>query len=424
MTSLANIVDRIPALSWLKVRSSVEQFSHSMAAQAHLNVEAHHLEVLNHNFRRWSHVDFPRPIFASSSVIVETFENGKICTEVLDRYDEIAESRFEQGNVGIDVDDCESSYENLVQKGMRRGHEVIPTPLSKFIVTTGVSLYLKMLLVDNLMHADLHPGNIMLDCHFVGEKQPNYEQDFASPLALEAVPVGGARHTNQEVAAVMSQPKSSSSMGSKQINTSDTITKGRFLGHITMVDAGMVAQLEEEESANFIGLMVALGEGDGRAAGEAVLRFASSPVEDCNGGTKDKKTNENNDGYNGELSLESRELFLQDMIEFFAESCKGYGTNVDVGEVLRGVLNLVKKHRVRIDANYATLVVNVLCIESLARRVCPSYNVLDASKPLLKSYSRLSISSANKGINSSFSSKVCVACEVISIDFASDVKYS
>lgn len=48
-----------------------------------------------------------------------------------------------------------------------------------------------------------------------------------------------------------------------------------------------------------------------------------------------------------------------------------------------------RKHKVRIDANFATLVVNVLCIESLARRASPSYNVLDASKPLLRSYRNL-----------------------------------
>jgi hypothetical protein len=32
---------------------------------------------------------------------------------------------------------------------------------------------------------------------------------------------------------------------------------------------------------------------------------------------------------------------------------------------------------------------NCLCIEGLARRVCPSYNVLDAAKPLLQSYQGL-----------------------------------
>jgi predicted unusual protein kinase regulating ubiquinone biosynthesis (AarF/ABC1/UbiB family) len=35
--------------------------------------------------------------------------------------------------------------------------------LAHFVVTTGEDTYLKMLLQDNLMHADLHPGNILIE---------------------------------------------------------------------------------------------------------------------------------------------------------------------------------------------------------------------------------------------------------------------
>jgi hypothetical protein len=56
------------------------------------------------------------------------------------------------------------------------------------------------------------------------------------------------------------------------------------------------------------------------------------------------------------MSAEHRAAFARDMVDLFEERCRGYGTNVDVGHVLRGVLGLVRKHRVRIDANFATLV--------------------------------------------------------------------
>ena len=136
---------------------------------------------------------------------------------------------------------------------------------------------------------------------------------------------------------------------------------------ITLVDAGMVAQLTDEESSTFIGLLTTLGEGDGKGAAEFALRFS---IENNMGETE-------------------REAFTNDMVKLFAEKCQGYGTNVDTGEVLRGVLKLIQAHHVRIDANFATLVINVLCVEGLARRVCPSYNVLDASRPLLETYRKL-----------------------------------
>ena len=300
MRSLASVLDSIPSLKWLNIGESIKQFSHTMAAQAHLDVEAHHLDILNDNFRSWGYVGFPRPIFATSSIIIETFEKGSIVTSILDM----------------------NEATNNLRARLGEDRKMSPS-LQKFIVTNGVSIYLKMLLVDNLMHADLHPGNIM---------------------------VFSKLHSPEEVTSIKISPKDRSSSSSQ--------------GFITIVDAGMVAELDEEESLNFIGLLASLGEGDGLAAANAVLGFSRTQ----------------------QLSPEQAEAFCTDMIRLFREKCKGYGSKVDVGEVLRGVLRLIRIHHVRIDANYATLVVNALCIEGLAKRVCPDYNVLDSAKPLLQSY--------------------------------------
>jgi hypothetical protein len=55
------------------------------------------------------------------------------------------------------------------------------------------------------------------------------------------------------------------------------------------------------------------------------------------------------------------------MVELFAEWCR-VRMDVDVGNVLR-TLGLICKHQVRIDANFATLVVNYLCVEFGASRL-------------------------------------------------------
>lgn len=291
MEMIATVADALFLRVWKgpSVKSSIMQFHHTMAAQAHLNLEAHHLEVLNHNFRNWKQVQFPRPIFASSALIVETFEPGKIVSKYLDSFD--ATSKY-------------------MGSSASEGNTLIPLDEAKFIVTTGVSVYLKMLLLDNVMHADLHPGNILLH---------------------------GFRQSPNELPGNL---------------------------QMTLVDAGMIAQLTDEESSTFIGLLTSIGDGNGAAAAEFTLQFSKG----------------NN------ISSEERECFKNEMSSLFAERCRGYGTNVDVGNVLRGVLGLIRDHRIRIDANYATLVVNVLCIESLSRRICPSYNVLDAARPLLQTY--------------------------------------
>ena len=72
------------------------------------------------------------------------------------------------------------------------------------------------------------------------------------------------------------------------------------------------------------------------------------------------------------------------MKELFDQDCRGYGFDVNIGVALRGVLNLVRIHKITIDANYATLVMNCLCLDSMAHNLLPSYNILDGAKPLLR----------------------------------------
>jgi len=267
---------------------------------------------------------------------------------------------------------------------MKRGHEIMPTALSKFIVTTGLGIYLKMLLVDNLMHADLHPGNIMLDCYlFADNDQKHHHHNDGT---ITTYPLVGQLEDGHGGNVVESRRRHLAEL------------YGGFYGHITLVDAGMVTKLDDEQSTNFVGLMSSLGEGDGRSAARCVLRFSSSSSSegtkndgdsDGDGGCAPCEWDDDTSGDASGLSFKEREAFINDMEQLFIEKCRGYGTNVDLGETLRGVLNLIKKHRVRIEADYATLVVNALCIESLAKRVCPSYNVIDAAKPLLRSHYKL-----------------------------------
>jgi aarF domain-containing kinase len=179
------------------------------------------------------------------------------------------------------------------------------------------------------VHADLHPGNIMVDIRRNSERMTGRDVLRNLPTLLRS--------------------------------------SSRRKYSLTFVDAGMVAQLTEDEASAFVGLLASLGEGDGLEAAYFTLQFS---VEN-------------------DLSDKAAAAFADDMEALFLERCRGYGTDVDVGHVLRGILGLIRKHQVRIDANFATLVVNCLCVESLARRVCPTYNVLDAAKPLLQNYRKL-----------------------------------
>jgi len=233
----------------------------------------------------------------------------------------------------------------------------------------------------------------MLDCYVFGDDDHHNNGPIAFPLVgVEEVPDGGGEGN----AVQTTQTDGGKHQKAKNRRRYLAQLYERFHGHITLVDAGMVTKLDDEQSANFVGLMSSLGEGDGRSAARCVLRF-SSPSSSSEGTNSDDDGGcspcDDNNGLDNEdgngLTFKEREAFITDMEDLFDEKCGGYGTNVDVGEILRGVLGLVKKHRVRIDPDYATLVVNALCVDSLAKRVCPTYNVIDAAKPLLRSHYKL-----------------------------------
>ncbi|CAM8989596.1 unnamed protein product [Rhodiola kirilowii] len=127
MDVFARISTLIPTVKWLRLDESVQQFSVFMLSQVDLAREAAHLSRFIYNFRSWKDVSFPKPVYplVHPAVLVETYEQG----ESVARY----------------VDELE-------------GHE----RLKSAIAHIGTHALLKMLLVDNFIHADMHPGNILV----------------------------------------------------------------------------------------------------------------------------------------------------------------------------------------------------------------------------------------------------------------------
>ncbi|KAL3147271.1 hypothetical protein ABBQ32_002762 [Trebouxia sp. C0010 RCD-2024] len=122
---VAAATSKVRALKGLSLKESVSQFSSTMTAQADLRVECAHLRRFYNNFASVSQSvtpPYPFPGCETAEVLIETFEPGE-----------------------------------SVAKYIRE-----PSPFNTQIVSLGVDTYLKMLLADNFVHTDLHPGNIMV----------------------------------------------------------------------------------------------------------------------------------------------------------------------------------------------------------------------------------------------------------------------
>lgn len=86
---VAKISTFIPALKWLRLDESVQQFAVFMMSQVDLAREAAQLSRFNYNFRRWKDVSFPKPVYplVHPAVLVETFEPGESVAYYVDELD-------------------------------------------------------------------------------------------------------------------------------------------------------------------------------------------------------------------------------------------------------------------------------------------------------------------------------------------------
>lgn len=143
MQRAAAAAGTLPGLKALRLDESVRQFGGPLKEQLDLSVEASHLERFAHNFRRWRNVVFPRPIYplVTPDVLVESFEAGS----AINGYVSAAGAAAALANGGSAI------------SSKRRQERV-----AEEIAETGLNAYLQMLLKDNFIHADMHPGNILV----------------------------------------------------------------------------------------------------------------------------------------------------------------------------------------------------------------------------------------------------------------------
>lgn len=289
----------IDALSWLPVlrllKESVQQFAGPLREQVDLSREGYYLRVFAQNFRKEKKVNFPTPLYplVSPSVLVETYEPG----EHISRY---VERRGDRG-----------------------------TAHNTDLARIGARAMLHMLIVDNLVHSDLHPGNILVDF------KPRFGTSWIVDSGL------------------------SSWLSDEAVNTYIMTPS------VVLLDAGMCTQLTREDQVNMVGLFDSFSRLDGDEIAAWTLAFAGD-----------------------DQTCKDEEAFRRDVKESFdvlKNSNLFKKGNTDNGaEALASVLEKVRVHHVSMPGHICATVVTTLVLEGWSHQLDPAHSTLSEVRRIIK----------------------------------------
>ncbi|KAM9962556.1 hypothetical protein ACTFIR_005465 [Dictyostelium discoideum] len=327
--SLIWAFSHIPEMKWLSLPESILEFGKSMMKQADLELEASHLNRFNSNFKYNSEVIFPKPLYplVSKEVLVESFEPG-------------------------------SPIMDFIKKNDRHN----PT-----LAKIGLSAYMQMMLVDNFVHADLHPGNVLVrtsdDDNFKSidnnyfKKYNNDNDNDQQQQQQYNLPFKRKLYETIE----KSHKKFHSMLGGIQLKSIDFKEHQKSSPKLIFLDVGLVTQLGQQDKDHFIELFTEIVNGNGKEGAELLIRYA-----------REAKCTE-----------EEMYQFKERMGTLFNQVQNSKLSEVHVGQFMSEILGLVREYHVKIESNFATLVMGTIVLEGLGKQLDPSLGLLKAAIPFL-----------------------------------------
>ena len=288
----------VPDAKWLSLPGEVEVFSSMMHDQLDLNLERGKMDLFIQNFQDWPAVAFPDTFqeYSSKEVLVETF------IEALSM------------NMFLQMSSC----------------------FDKQIAIIGMKAFMKMLILDNHLHADLHPSNMLVsfksskDGHFISKEK-----------LLELSNISSQDLWDVEMRVLNDQG---------------------FTPFVYFIDAGLTTSLSPDHLTNFIDLFKAITEFNGHLISDLMVERSKTPW-----------TVVDKDGFAKQM-----ERFMNGIRQSTLSLRK-----VSVNDILQFVFNTVRRHHVKIDPEYANIGIAIMLIEGMGKKLEPDMDLLKASVPFL-----------------------------------------
>ncbi|KAI4121854.1 MAG: hypothetical protein LQ338_006135 [Usnochroma carphineum] len=318
MTFFAAVINAIPTMEWLSFPDEVAQFGEMMRLQLDLRIESANLTIFRKKFKDRTTAWFPYPYasYTTRQVLIEEFAQG------------IPLAAFLEDGGGV---------------------------FQQEIADEGLDAFLHMLLIDNFIHADLHPGNIMV--RFYKPEQlslPLGRRNKASSTPANSTDV------TEEVLQQLRPHRHNPQAWRAQLEKLD---QEGYRPQLIFIDTGLVTTLNQTNRTNFLDLFKAIAEFDGYRAGHLMVERCRQPD-----AVVDPEV----------FALKMQHLVLGVKSRTFALG------NVKIGDVLNEVLAMVRAHHVRMEGDFVNVVISILLLEGIGRTLDPGLDLFKSALPILR----------------------------------------
>ncbi|KAF5323493.1 hypothetical protein D9611_005675 [Ephemerocybe angulata] len=336
MRFLATCISILPGMQWLSLPEEVDVFGSMMYQQLDLRHEADNLLTFEQNFApRKVPVTFPRPlkVWSTTDMLIEEYQNA-LPLELFLR------------NGGGQYD--------------------------KQIATVGLNAFLNMLLLDNFVHSDLHPGNIMVKFskppttrmilkNLWNHCFPPAVKDNLEDTLDARSPIIPADYSDSD--SIVSRLRSLADDKEGWHDELDALHASGYVPEIVFIDAGLVTTLNTTNRKNFLDLFRAVAEFDGYRTGQLMIERSRSP----------------------ELALDTETfaLKMQHLILSVKRRTFSLG-QIKIADLLTEVLKNVRQHHVKMEGDFINTVISILLLEGIGRQLDPNMDLFASALPILR----------------------------------------
>ncbi|KAG5644627.1 hypothetical protein DXG03_008105 [Asterophora parasitica] len=332
MNFFARIIDILPGMHWLSLPQEVEVFGAMMFQQLDLRHEAENLLAFEHNFaQRKVPVTFPRPlqVWSTKDILVEEYENAL-------------------------------PLEAFLKNG--------GGPYDDQVATVGLDAFLNMLLLDNFVHSDLHPGNILIKFTRPPSTQQLlknlYHSLFTTHADSEAAQAPSALPAYDTASdQIVSRLRTLIPFPAAWRAELTSLFEAGYVPEIVFIDAGLVTTLDATNRKNFLDLFRAVAEFDGYRTGQLMIERSRSP--------------------DLAIDTETFALKMQHLILTVKRKTFSLG-QIKISDLLTEVLKAVRVHHVKMEGDFINTVISILLLEGIGRQLDPGLDLFASALPILR----------------------------------------